>query len=201
MCKDGVNQSPINITDTISSKLKPIIFQGRTTAKNIINNGHTVQANFPLGNNIIIENNTYDLIQIHFHTPSENKINGISYPMEAHLVHADKSNNLAVIGIMFKAGNSNKNLSNLFKEIPLHKGESYSLSNRIIKGYDLLPQNREYYRFNGSLTTPPCSEGVKWIVMKNSVAVSVEQIKKFESVIHGKNNRPIQAKNARFILK
>jgi len=201
MCKDGVNQSPINITQTIKSKLKPIIFQGRTTATNIVNNGHTVQTNFPLGNNIIIEDKSYDLIQVHFHTPSENKILGVSYPMEAHLVHADKSGNLAVVGVMFNLGISNQNVSNLFEKMPQHKGESFSLSDKIIKGYDLLPVNKEYYRFNGSLTTPPCSEGVKWLVMKNSVSVSKEQISRFEAVLHGKNNRPIQSSNSRIVLK
>ena len=199
MCKKGKNQSPIDITSTIESNLKPIIFSSIATSSNIINNGHTVQVNVPKLNSIIIDEITYDLLQFHFHSPSENRINGINYPVEVHLVHADKNGNLVVIGIMFKAGSKNEAIQKLWNQMPTHVGDKHNLEAEI-KPYNLLPKSKEYYKFNGSLTTPPCSEGVKWLVMKDSIEMSKTQISQFEAILSEKNNRPLQPKNARVIL-
>ena len=199
MCEKGLNQSPINISTPIDATLSPLIFEGNAKAKTFVNNGHTVQANFENGNYLTIENKKYELKQIHFHTPSENHIDGKVFPMEAHLVHADKNNNLAVIGIMFEVSEDNTTLNKLLRNLPENKDQKNEVKSEIF-GYEILPESKEYYRFNGSLTTPPCTEGVKWIVLKTPVTISKSQLKDFEAVMP-KNARDIQNINARTILE
>ncbi|WP_069472111.1 carbonic anhydrase [Candidatus Marithrix sp. Canyon 246] len=200
LCSSGKNQSPINLTNLIESDLAAIEFNYGTLVSDIVNNGHTVQANYAAGSSITLNGHSFDLKQFHFHTPSENHINGKSYPMEAHLVHADKAGNLAVVAVMFEQGDANSAMADLWKQIPKKAGDKHSLSSKV-NASNLLPENKDYYRFNGSLTTPPCTEGVLWLVMKNSVSVSKQQIETFSNVIHHANNRPIQAINARPVLQ
>ena len=199
MCEKGLNQSPINISTPIDANLSPLIFEGNAKAKTFVNNGHTVQANFENGNYLTIENKKYELKQIHFHTPSENHIDGKVFPMEAHLVHADKNNKLAVIGIMFEVSEDNTTLNKLLRNLPENKDQKNEVKSEIF-GYEILPESKEYYRFNGSLTTPPCTEGVKWIVLKTPVTISKSQLKDFEAVMP-RNARDIQNINARTILE
>lgn len=199
MCEKGLNQSPINISTPIDATLSPLIFEGNAKAKTFVNNGHTVQANFENGNYLTIENKKYELKQIHFHIPSENHIDGKVFPMEAHLVHADKNNNLAVIGIMFEVSEDNTTLNKLLRNLPENKDQKNEVKSEIF-GYEILPESKEYYRFNGSLTTPPCTEGVKWIVLKTPVTISKSQLKDFEAVMP-RNARDIQNINARTILE
>lgn len=196
----GKNQSPINLSGFIEAELLPIQFNYRQGGYEILNNGHTVQVNYEKGSSIKVDGHTFDLLQFHFHAPSENHINGHSFPLEAHFVHADKNGNLAVVAVMFKEGSVNKGLKNVWPMMPKRTGDKHELS-KTVGVDDILPKNREYYRFNGSLTTPPCSEGVRWLVMKNVVEVSKEQIDTFSHVLHEPNNRPLQAVNARIILK
>ena len=198
MCEKGLNQSPINITSAIDAELSPLIFEGEAKATTFINNGHTVQANFQGGNYVIIDNKKYGLKQIHFHTPSENHIDGEAFPLEAHLVHVDKNNDLAVIGIMFKVSSDNSVLNKLLRNLPENKDDKEEVKSEIF-GYEILPEAKEYYRFNGSLTTPPCSEGVKWVVLKTPVEISQSQLNDFMNVMP-KNARDIQELNARIIL-
>ena len=200
MCIEGKHQSPINITDSVASDLNPLIFNKGASATTFINNGHTVQANIAKGNSLNVDGSTYNLLQYHFHTPSENAIDGKSYPMEMHLVHANEDGNLAVVGVMFEvAKKRNKELMTILRALPLNAEDENSFE-KGVKGYDLLPITQEYYRFDGSLTTPPCSEGVKWFVMKKPVSISDGQLKQIQDVI-GKNNRPLQEKNSRAILR
>ena len=199
MCEKGLNQSPINISTPIDATLSPLIFEGNAKAKTFVNNGHTVQANFENGNYLTIENKKYELKQIHFHIPSENHIDGKVFPMEAHLVHADKNNKLAVIGIMFEVSEDNTTLNKLLRNLPENKDQKNEVKSEIF-GYEILPESKEYYRFNGSLTTPPCTEGVKWIVLKTPVTISKSQLKDFEAVMP-RNARDIQNINARTILE
>jgi len=196
----GKNQSPINLTGFIESKLPQIRFDYKNGAFEIVNNGHTVQLNYKKGSSIQIDNVTFNLLQYHFHTPSENHIDGHSYPLEAHLVHADKNGNLAVVAVMFKVGPENKGLQKAWEKMPKHAGEKYLLK-KSVNAMDTLPENKDYYRFNGSLTTPPCSEGVRWFVMKNIITASKQQIDAFSAALHEPNNRPLQKVNSRIILK
>ncbi len=196
----GKNQSPINLTGFVEADLSPIQFNYLQGGNEIVNNGHTVQVNYQAGSSISVDGQTFNLLQFHFHAPSENHINGHSYPLEAHLVHADRNGNLAVVAIMFEQGNANTGLKKAWANMPKKAGDKYQLS-AVINVNELLPKNRDHYRFNGSLTTPPCSEGVRWLVMKDAVTASKQQIDTIKQVLHHPNNRPIQAINARVILK
>lgn len=196
----GKNQSPINITGFTEAELTPIEFNYKSGGNEILNNGHTVQVNYEKGSNIKVDGNKFNLLQFHFHSPSENQINGKSFPLEAHLVHADENGNLAVVAVMFEQGAANAGLEKPWSKMPQKAGDKNVLSEAVaVDG--ILPENRDYYRFNGSLTTPPCSEGVRWLVMKNPLSASKEQIDAFSHSLHGPNNRPIQTVNARLILK
>ena len=184
----------------IESELSPITINYQPGGKEIINNGHTIQVNYIPGSTITVNEHQFKLIQFHFHSPSENMIEDQSYPMEAHFVHSDKEGNLAVIALMFKTGDTNSELDKAWEAMPENPGDKNILS-KIVDANIFLPNDRDYYRFNGSLTTPPCSEGVWWVVMKNIVTASKEQIDKFSHTMHHPNNRPVQRKNARMILK
>ena len=196
----GKNQAPINLTEFIEADLEPLEFAYRAGGDEISNNGHTVQVSYEAGNTIGVDGQTFHLVQFHFHAPSENHVNGESFPMEAHLVHADKDGNLAVVAVLFTQGKANAALAEAWAKMPQHAGDNHTFSSPI-DASDLLPATRDYYRFNGSLTTPPCTEGVRWLVMKHPVSASKEQIEKFARTIHHPNNRPIQATNARVVLQ
>lgn len=199
-CSEGKNQSPVNLTEMIESELPPITINYHPGGYEILNNGHTIQVNYTLGCTITANGHEFELKQFHFHSPSENTIEGSSYPMEAHFVHADKGGNLAVIAVMFEVGGKNKELEKAWSHMPKNSSEKYELP-QSVDAKNLLPNDPEYYRFNGSLTTPPCSEGVWWFVMKSFNTASKEQINKFAHVMHHPNNRPVQPINARVILK
>lgn len=196
----GNNQSPINLTGFIEADLTPIAFNYQAGGQEILNNGHTVQINYAEGSSITVDGSLFNLKQFHFHAPSENQINGKSYPMEVHLVHADKDGNLAVVGVMIDAGAENKALTDAWAKMPKKAGAPVALPSRVM-AEGLLPASREYYRFNGSLTTPPCSEGVRWLLMKDSITASAQQIDAFKSVLHEPNNRPVQPVYARPVLQ
>ena len=198
---DGENQSPINLTGFIEADLNPIKFYYRDGGSNtIVNNGHTVQVNYPKGSHITLDGEVFSLLQFHLHAPSENHINGQSYPMEAHFVHADRKGNLAVVAVMFEEGTQNKELAKAWSTMPEDDGDKHKITGGI-DAEALMPDNRDYYRFNGSLTTPPCSEGVRWLVIKEAITASEQQIEAFKDVLHHPNNRPIQAVNARPVLQ
>ena len=201
MCSEGKMQSPIDVKVTKDVKLAPLDIKYIKGSKNIVNNGHAVQVNVQDGSKFIIDGKEYDLKQFHFHTPSENHINGKSFPMEAHFVHATKDGNLAVIAVMFKEGDADSSFDKIVKSFPIgeNKEKELVLSKDDIN--NILPSNRDYYKFMGSLTTPPCSEDVKWFVIKSPKSVSKEQIEAMQKEIGKKNNRPIQPSNAREILE
>ena len=199
-CSEGRNQSPVNLTAMIESDLSPITISYQAGGNEVVNNGHTIQVNYKPGSMITVNGHEFELKQFHFHSPSENFIEGHSYPMEAHFVHADRDGNLAVIAVMFKAGEKNTELEKAWAHMPENAGGKGALPISINAGF-LLPHNHDYYRFNGSLTTPPCSEGVWWLVMKYYQSASKEQIEKFARMMHHPNNRPLQPINARIILK
>ena len=197
---NGKDQSPIDLTGFIRADLAPIRFSYRPGGQEIVNNGHTVQVNYGAGSSLTVDGIQFELKQFHFHAPSENRINGKSYPLEAHLVHADKNGNLAVVAVMYKQGAENKALAKLWPMIP-GEGEKGQLPSPFAAA-NLLPARHAYYRFSGSLTTPPCTEGVRWLVMKSTeLSASKEQIEAFTHAMHHPNNRPVQPINARVVLK
>ncbi|MEO5368230.1 MAG: carbonic anhydrase [Magnetococcus sp. WYHC-3] len=199
-CSQGMNQSPVNIAGTVEAELPPLMFHYRGGASEVVNNGHTIQVNVPPGNALMVDGSAFELKQFHFHTPSENLIEGRSFPLEGHLVHANPQGQLAVVAIMYEAGAENKALAQVWAAMPTKGGEKAMLA-QPVNVADLLPAQRDYYRFTGSLTTPPCSEGVRWLVMKEAVSISAEQVGHFSHVMHHHNNRPVQPLNARLVMK
>jgi carbonic anhydrase len=200
LCGTGKNQSPIDLSGFVEADLAPIAFEYGAGAQGAINNGHTIQANVAPGSRITVDGHGFELKQFHFHSPSENLVDGRSFPMEAHLVHADADGNLAVVAVLFEEGEANPAVAAVWEKMPAEAGGKAALETAA-DPQGLLPADRDYYRFNGSLTTPPCSEGVWWLVMKQPVTVSKEQIAAFEAVMHHPNNRPVQPANARPVLK
>ena len=201
VCKSGRNQAPINISNLTEAELSPIVFQYKSVPLSIVNNGHTVQVNYAAGSSITVDGHTYNLLQFHFHTPSENTVGGHSFPMEAHLVHGDDAGNLAVVGVLFEKGVENPFIASVWAHMPAKVGEKKELEDIYLNVEGLLPTDRSYYRFNASLTTPPCSEGVRWMVLKNPVPVAAAQTKEFNTLMGGDNNRPVQPVNARPLLQ
>lgn len=195
----GKNQSPIDVSGTIDAKLKPLRFSYKAGGHEVVNNGHTIQVNIDTGSSVVVDGIQFDLKQFHFHSPSENHISGKSYPLEAHLVHADKDGNLAVVAVVFNAGPANATVAAAWSQMP--KAEGKAVLPTKVSAAGLLPKSHDYYRYNGSLTTPPCTEGVRWIVMKKPMTVSKEQLNAFQTNLGFANNRPIQPANARPILK
>lgn len=203
MCTIGKNQSPINLDSQheIEAQLSPLVLAYKAGGKEVLNNGHTVQVGYEPGSTLTLDGHSYELKQFHFHVPSENEIDSKQYPMEAHLVHADKDGNLAVLALMFtESATDNPGLDQFWSQIPAKAEEKVTLTTKVDVS-KLLPAKHDYYRFDGSLTTPPCTEGVVWLVMKQPVSASKAQIAKFTQIMGHPNNRPVQAVNARTVLK
>lgn len=198
-CKLGKLQSPINIeTKKVEkSDLKPIGFSYASGAAEIINNGHTVQVNLPAAGSAAIDGVDYTLLQFHFHTPSEEKIDGRNFPLVAHLVHKSAEGKLAVVAVLFKKGRENAALKAVFDQMPAGEGEAKALDGAI-NPVDILPADRGYYAFMGSLTTPPCSEDVRWQVLKTPVELSAAQIAAFKKR-YKMNARPVNPLNGRTV--
>lgn len=199
LCAEGRNQSPVDITGAIAAELPSLQFAYGPAGIRMQNNGHTVQVDYAPGHLLRVGERIYELKQFHFHAPGENRIDGRQYPMEAHLVHGDGEGNLAVVGVMFEAGPASPLLSQLWAQLPSAGREPVALEDAV-SAQALLPAGRDYYRYNGSLTTPPCSEGVLWLVMKDALSASPAQIAHFEQLMGHPNNRPVQPAFARPVL-
>jgi carbonic anhydrase len=199
-CSDGKNQSPIDLTGLIEGQLPEIQIDYKTGGNEVLNNGHSIQVNYAPKSTLGIAGHSFELQQFHFHSPSEHTIEGQSYPMEAHFVHADKDGSLAVIAVLFSEGETNAELEKAWSHMPAHAGEKHVLD-APVNADALLPPRHDYYGFTESLTTPPCSEGVRWLVMKDVDTASKEQIGKFTDTMHHANNRPVQPINARLIIQ
>jgi carbonic anhydrase len=199
-CAAGRNQSPIDLADFVKADLKPLKLNYSAGATEILNNGHTIQVNYAPGSSLVVDGHEFELKQFHFHAPSENRINGRQFPLEGHLVHADKDGNLAVVAVLFAEGVDNGLLAKLWEKMPGKKDEKSALASGLT-ATQLLPAKRDYYRYSGSLTTPPCSEGVLWLVVKAPSSASKAQIEKFARTMGVANNRPVQAVNARAVLR
>ena len=200
-CGIGKTQSPIDIRDSVAKKaaLPEIVFDYKPSPLKIIDNGHTIQVDYAPGSFITVQDKRYELVQFHFHKPSEEKINGKSADMVAHLVHKSADGNLAVVAVLLKAGQSNGLVETLWKNIPSKKEGETAVAGIEINAADLLPATRAaYYTFTGSLTTPPCSEGVTWFVLKSPTPVSNAEVARFAR-LYPMNARPTQPLNGREI--
>jgi len=202
-CKTGKNQSPINIDNhVVEANLAPIQFKyNMLTADKIVNTGHSIQVNLWSGGSIRVDNQVFALKQFHFHTPSENTINGKHAPLEAHFVHLNKAGDIAVVAMLFEPGASDRTLATLVQSMPTESGQSNKLDSNALKNMEGEFKSTDYFRFNGSLTTPPCTEGVRWIVMRKPMSISDSQLLAFQNALKQPNNRPVQALNARIVTK
>jgi carbonic anhydrase len=196
-CSTGSRQSPIDIRDGIKVSLDAVAFDYKPSAFRVIDNGHTVQVNVGPGNSIEVQGRRYDLLQFHFHRPSEERINGKQFDMVAHLVHKDLEGRLAVVAVLLERGSALAVVQSVWNNLPLEKGDEVA-ARLPLDMNALLPTERSYFTYMGSLTTPPCSEGVLWMVMKNPVQVSAEQIGIFTR-LYPMNARPIQSASGRLI--
>ena len=194
LAREGKEQSPVNLDDISKSDLSHVdqIHYG-DTATSIINNGHTLQVNQSEGSYIVLDGSKFQLLQFHFHTPSENSINGKFFDMEMHLVHKSAEGQLAVLAVMIEKGDFNPHYEQFRTQLPhtaKHKADKLT---KAINVFSLLPNNKKVYRFAGSLTTPPCSEGVLWNVIFEPVQLADYQLESFQMIM-GTNKRPIQRK-------
>ena len=200
-CRQGKAQSPVDIRADRASSTgapAPIGFGYRASAADIVNNGHTVQVDLADGGGIDVAGSNYRLVQFHFHTPSEEAVNGKRYPLVAHLVHTNDAGDLAVVAVLFKRGRDNAALAPVFASLPSTAGEKRAAAAEF-DAASLLPAQRAYYGYMGSLTTPPCSEGVRWHILKQPVEVSPGQLAAFRK-LYRMNARPVQPLNGRVIV-
>ena len=198
LCGTGQLQSPIDIqTSGMKLNPQPIEFHYSTSAINVVNNGHTIQANYDKGSYANIGGKRFDLLQFHFHSPSEHTIDSKPADMVAHLVHKAGDGTLGVVGVLFKKGKENEFLKAIWSNLPLESGMKTESSSTIYAA-NMLPDVKSYYHYTGSLTTPPCSEGVNWNVMTTAVEASEAQIDAFNSIF-AKSVRPTQPLHGRKI--
>ncbi len=200
LCGEGKAQSPIDIRDAVETDLVDIDFHYGEAASAIVNNGHTIQVDVAAGSAIVYNGIGYDLLQFHFHAPSEHTIAGEAAPMEVHFVHSDpNSGALAVVGVLLTAGEAdNEAYAPVLDAMPAEVGEPQALSSPLALDA-LLPEAKGYYAYQGSLTTPPCSEVVRWLLLDTPVALSVEQIAAYTS-LYDSNARPVQPLGKRDLL-
>lgn len=199
---DGAYQSPVNLVNYSADKsLIPIAFfyNDSTHIYNVKNNGHTIQYNFDAGDYLNYNGTRYNLAQFHFHEPAEHLVEGIRYPMEIHLVHKSAGGHFAVIAIMAKEKHSSPTFDFLEAYLPLAEGEVKTID-KAFSIENMLPVNRNYFAYTGSLTTPPCTEKVRWLVMQQPIEVSLNQVEKLKANLPKPNYRPEQPLNGREIL-
>ena len=199
-CKTGKQQSPINITAARKEDLEGLATMYQSTPLEVVNNGHAIQVNYAPGSIMEIGGKDYALLQFHFHSPSEHLVQGKPYDMIAHLVHKASDGSLAVIGVFLTEGKENSLIQKVWDYLPAKAGEKKTVAEVTLNVADLLPKDMSYYHYYGSLTTPPCTEGVAWYVLKTPVEVSAKQLAQFRAVMHG-NVRPPQPLHGRFAIQ
>jgi carbonic anhydrase len=200
LCAVGTRQSPIDIREGIAVDLEAIAFDYRASSFSVQDTGHTIQVNVAPGNGLTVMGRRYELVQFHFHRPSEERVSGKQFDMVAHLVHKDAQGRLAVVAVLLERSRDDKPqplIQTIWANLPLEKGEAVPAQTQIDLT-QLLPAERGYYTFMGSLTTPPCSEGVLWMVMRQPVALSGQQLGVFAR-LYPMNARPLQAGSGRLI--
>jgi carbonic anhydrase len=199
VCAIGNQQSPIDIGDTFKTQLPPLKIIWDKHSDTIINDGHTIQVNIAESSILSLGETYYRLLQFHFHHPSEHSIGGKRFAMEVHFVHANAANALAVVGVLMIGGKANPVFSKVVSTMPSQEGPPIK-ADPAIDPSGLLPVKRAYYRYSGSLTTPPCSETVDWLLLADPIAVADDDLARFAKVFP-MNARPVQKLNRRFVLQ
>ena len=196
-CKLGKVQSPVDIRGAKAADLPAIKFDYKPSPLKVIDNGHTIQVNYAPGSSIEVGGTRYELVQFHFHKPSEEKVDGKSHDMVAHLVHKGADGKLAVVAVLLDKGGANPTINAIWQNLPKEK-EKETSAKATVDAATLLPGDKGYYTFQGSLTTPPCSEEVRWFVLKTPVKIEDSQIAAFGK-LYPMNARPTQPLNGRAI--
>ena len=199
LCEKGDMQTPIDLAGANAIGNVGLTIDYQAGPLTVSNKGLTVQADFAPGSTMTSGGTEFNLIQIHFHTPSEHAISGKRYPLVGHFVHATDGGALGVLGVMFEEGEANPELAKILAAVPAKKSEPAMVGGQTIDPNAMLPDDRAIYRYMGSLTTPPCSEGVNWHVLRAPVTASKAQIEQFE-VLMGNNSRPLRAINNRLVV-
>jgi carbonic anhydrase len=205
-CATGKQQTPIDLAAGVAKPqdLPNLVFGYKPSSLSVVNNGHTVQMTYDAGSTLgrTGSTTTSTLAQFHFHAPSEHTVDGVSYPMEAHLVHVDAAGKPSVVvGVFIKAGNENSALAKAFQDLPAREGDKRAPAGATIDARALLPVDKAFFTYAGSLTTPPCTEGITWYVLKTPIEMSPAQIRAFTSLEHlGHTNRPVQDLGGRVVL-
>lgn len=199
VCSLGTQQSPIAIDGSIDAQLAPLQFAWARQPDTIVNNGHTIQLNFDEGGALTVGAERFTLVQFHFHHPSEHLINEKSYPMEAHFVHRNAAGSLGVIGVLITTGKPNPVFAEIIETMPRSEGQPVKADPEIDPN-GLLPAERGYYRYFGSLTTPPCSETVDWFLLREPIEVAEGDVAAFAK-LYPSNARPAQRLDRRFVLR
>ena len=195
-CAKGKAQAPLNIKGPFEKALFNVAPDYKPGQLKIVNNGHTIQVNVPPGSKLRIDSKPFELLQFHFHRPSEEHVDGKPSAMVIHFVHKNDAGRLAVLGVLLKEGNENPGLKALWTHAPAKEGPEVAPEGVMFNPANLLPREYEFYSYEGSLTTPPCTEGVRFFILKSHVNVSREQVEQFP---FKKNARPIQPQNGRAI--
>ena len=198
MCSTGTQQSPIDLTEPINARQPVLEVFWSKRPQTIVNNGHTIQLNLTDGGSLKIGDRSYGLTQFHFHHPSEHLVHGKAFAMEAHFVHTAADGSLAVIGVLLAPGRANTVFHKIVSTMPAEEGPPVP-ADPAIDPKGLLPTQRSYYHYQGSLTTPPCSETVDWLVCNKPVEVAAADIARFAK-LYPTNARPVQKPNRRFLL-
>ena len=197
-CAAGLHQSPIDIRNARVEALPALQFAYGKVSPSIVNNGHTIQVNVPEGQFLQVGDHRYQLLQFHFHTPSEERVQGKASAMVGHLVHRDDQGRLAVVAVLLQPGKPNAAFEAVLSHLPAHAGETLTVEGLQIDLAALLPASQRYYDFEGSLTTPPCSEGVHWMVLTDPVTLSAKAVQSFRR-IYAANARPVQPLHDRVV--
>jgi carbonic anhydrase len=197
-CSEGVEQSPIDITDATPSLEPALEIDYQSTPLAIFNNGHTIEVEYHEGSTLSVGGHTWEVAQFHFHAHGEHTVGGAASPLELHVVHRDEEGGLAVLGILIEEGAENEALAAVFEHLPSEEGEPEEIEGVEINIADALPGSLAAWRYDGSLTTPPCSEGVRWHVLSTPIEASAAQIDAFEAIFDD-NYRPTQPLNGRTI--
>ena len=204
LCSSGKNQSPINIDpdQVLDGTDKGIKFNyGVITPDAIKNTGNGIKVRVKAGTNIVIDKVTFELQGLSIHMPSENTVNSKHFPMEIQFFHENEKGEAAVVSLMYIPGKADRTLKKLIAQMPMNTGESNSLEANTLRNYEKKKKLANYYHFSGSITTPPCTEGVHWFIMKQPLTLSENQHQAFKEAIKQNNNRPVQALNARMITE
>ena len=207
-CGEGRSQSPIDLAVSAPTPLPdPVVAHDPAALRivhhehkaDVVNTGHSIQVDYPDADSLTVGPDAFALLQYHFHSPSEHTVQGRHAPVEMHLVHKSADGRLAVVGVLIEEGAANPAFEPIWANLPAQKGVESHLDHVKVDVDDLLPRDRGTWRYDGSLTTPPCSEGVKWFVLTKPITLSAEQIAKLRAVLQA-NNRPVQPLNDRVVV-